>query len=517
MVKRSLLYLRRKYKRSVLLLLLLFVISFSLAVGVTVWNSIGAVTKEVQDRLGTSFLVKMPTLDPENTEYYQSVTRQDGSVTKAYVGKTLDRQLVETIMQVDGVTAYNGEMSVSICVDNTDLIEGLSNIMYQLALEDQDWMDTILYNYADIGGLENLEVYRKTTTLYGNTDTSLYHKFRTGAFKLVEGRHITEEDQRKVLISEELAELNNLHIGDTIDISLREIHLGKYEDVKRVLGNTQLEIVGIFHVNGYQPTGDVVDESEITYNWLLTDIDTVCWVKTIWDENRYKDFVHDFAYDNLSFFVDEPAELGQIISRVELLDQGDISFFDISPDDTMYKSTVDPLNSIRNLVAGLVGAITAGCMIVLLIVFTMWVRSRRQEVAIYLSLGISKCKIIGQFVLEAVIVAALALAIALPVSAPVTDALGNQMLASTIEASQPQEKEYSQEEIYNAAMNGKMSELFTYESGSYAGPESIDFSFGFVQLLVLAALELLIILAAICKGGSFIFKLQPKQILTTLS
>lgn len=47
MVKRSLLYLRRKYKRSALLWLLLFVISCSLAIGVTVWSSIGAVTKDV--------------------------------------------------------------------------------------------------------------------------------------------------------------------------------------------------------------------------------------------------------------------------------------------------------------------------------------------------------------------------------------------------------------------------------------------------------------------------------------
>ncbi|WP_164510321.1 ABC transporter permease [Agathobaculum sp. Marseille-P7918] len=512
MVKRSLLYLCRKYKRSILLFLLLFVISFSLAVGVTVWGSIGAVTKEVQDRLGTSFLVKMPALDPENTEYTEPAFRKDGSVTKVYVGDMLDQKLVDTIMQVDGVTAYNGEMSCYLCADNLELVEGLVDAIYKLTSDNPEH----LVNYLDMGGWDYLETGRRTTKLYGNTDTSLYQKFRTGAFELVEGRHITEKDQRKVLISEELAACNDLHIGDTIDISMREYHLGRYDDVKRILGETQLEIVGIFHVNGFQPTGDVISEDEITYNWLLTDIDTAYWADTVWNKGYYQDFSYGFAYDNLSFFVDKPAELEQIISQVKSLDQGAVSFFDISLDDTMYKSTVDPLNSIRNLVAGLVGAITVGCMIVLLIVFTMWVRSRRQEVAIYLSLGISKVKILGQFVLEAVIVAALALAVALPVSAPITDAIGNQMLASTIAASQPQEKEYSQEEIYNAAMNGKMSELFSYESSSYAGPESIDFSFGFAQLMLLAGLEVLIILAAICKGGSFIYKLQPRQILTTL-
>ncbi len=82
-----------------MLLLLLFTISFSLAVGGTVWNSISAVTHEIQRQLGMSFVFKMPALDPENTEYYQPVTLQDSSTTKAYMGATLDQRLVEEIMQ----------------------------------------------------------------------------------------------------------------------------------------------------------------------------------------------------------------------------------------------------------------------------------------------------------------------------------------------------------------------------------------------------------------------------------
>ena len=95
--------------------------------------------------------------------------------------------------------------------------------------------------------------------------------------------------------------------------------------------------------------------------------------------------------------------------------------------------------------------------------------------------------------------------------------IGNSMLSSTIEAAQPEEKEYSREEIHQAASTGTMSGMFVYESSNYAGPDHIDFSFRLTDFLLLLALELLIILAAICKGGSFIFKLQPKQILTTLS
>ena len=183
----------------------------------------------------------------------------------------------------------------------------------------------------------------------------------------------------------------------------------------------------------------------------------------------------------------------------------------------MYKSTVEPLKSIRNVVTGLTMAIIAGCVIVLLIVFTMWVRSRRQEAAVYLSLGIGKAKILGQFMLEAVIVAAVALAVALPVSVPVSNAVGNRMLAHTLAEAQPEEKSYTDEELYQAALNGKMSELFAYDSGSYAGPEHIAFSLGLKEILLLIALELLIIAAAVCKGGWFLVTLEPRKIMTMMS
>ena len=143
MGKRAILYLRRKYRRSVLLFLLLFIISFSLAVGVTVWNSVGAVTHEIQQQLGTSFVLKMPALDPENTEYYRPVTLQDGSTTKAYMGATLDQRLVEEIMQVDGVSAYNGEQTQWVHVDDMEVNPGAMTLRIEEALADPGRMRSI--------------------------------------------------------------------------------------------------------------------------------------------------------------------------------------------------------------------------------------------------------------------------------------------------------------------------------------------------------------------------------------
>ena len=63
---------------------------------------------------------------------------------------------------------------------------------------------------------------------------------------------------------------------------------------------------------------------------------------------------------------------------------------------------------------------------------------------------------------------------------------------------------------------GALGQLYKYESADYAGPEHIEFTFRLTNFLLLLVLELLLITGAVCKGGSYIFTLQPKQILTGL-
>lgn len=514
MVKRSLLYLRRKYKRSVLLFLLLFVISFCLSVGICVWRSIAVVTHEIQQRLGTSFVVSMHVSLTHHPANLEDVTEPDGTTRKVYTGPHLDDNTIEQIMQIDGVTAYNADNFLEAYphLDELQLVPGMWNWDLQDREEHpEDYTDDerITEEYAIMCS--------RATKLYGNSDTSLASKFRTGAFELVEGRHIRPEDCHVVLLSDKLAELNDLQIGDTISMTARDggVFTGK---ALSVLGEAQLlEIVGLFHVNGYQPTGERVAESDMTYNWAFTDLDTVKVLRRANEQAQYgANYDQEPQYQNVTFFVDDPKHLDEIIDQVKRMDAIDADSFRIAADDTMYKSTVDALNAIRDLIVGVVGIIVIGCTIILLVVFTMWVGSRKKEIAVYLSLGIGKAFIVGQFILEATLVAVLAGTLSFAASQKVPDQIGSQMLASTIEAAQPQEKEYTREELHQAAMSGTMAELMAYESSDYVGPDQIDFSFRITDFLLLLALELLIIVAAICKGGSFIFSLQPRQILTTL-
>ena len=499
MIKRAFLYLRRKKARTALLFLLLFALSLSLAVGVTVWGSVGAVTRGIQQELGTSFVMRVPSYVKNDPAQYEDVKDVDGNTQKYYVGPRLnDDTITQIVSQVDEISAYNADMWHIVWMEDTTLIPGAFS-----DTERGTWSDPLVD--------ESQYMAKFRTDIYGNTETALYSEFRTGSFELAQGRHIVEGDRNKVLVSEQFAERNGLAVGDSITVTTRGLR-----DVREIWGGPlALEIVGIFRVNGYQPTGSRVYEHDMTYNWLLADAETVKDLHEASDAMLYTGRSPEAQYDNVTFFVDDPAQLDTVMDELETLDGLNILDYEIAVDDTMYKSTVDPLNDIRYVVAGAVLAITAACVVVLLIVFTMWVRSRRKEIAIYLSLGLRKCTILGQFLLEAVLVAVAAILVASAVSRPVTNAVGGSMLASAIEAAQPEEQSFSEEELWQAALNGQT--LYHYDSGTYAGPEQIDFTFGFTELIILVGLELLIIIGAVCKGGSFIFTLSPRQILTTLS
>ena len=141
MTRRALLYLRRKKTRTALLFLLLFVLSLSLAVGVTVWSSVGAAVRDVKRSLGTSFIVKMP--DNMTAGPFEMLELNDGTTERTYVGPRVNQQLVDQIMQVDGISSYQAENFTYACVDEINLIEGGYTSALEKELktlrEDPDW------------------------------------------------------------------------------------------------------------------------------------------------------------------------------------------------------------------------------------------------------------------------------------------------------------------------------------------------------------------------------------------
>lgn len=113
MYKRAMTYLKRKYKRSILLLILLFVLAFSLAVSLMIWSGINAAVQETERKLGTSFILETRDQFPPG----ELITAQlrDGGTAQRGVIPCPDQEVVDAIMQqVDGITAYHTEQFTNV-------------------------------------------------------------------------------------------------------------------------------------------------------------------------------------------------------------------------------------------------------------------------------------------------------------------------------------------------------------------------------------------------------------------
>ena len=221
---------------------------------------------------------------------------------------------------------------------------------------------------------ERAKNFKNAVMLTGVNDSTRENKFVSGTYKLVEGKHLQNEDKNKVLMHKDLAQKNHLKVGDHLKI---KSNLYDADNEKQANEIVDLEIKGLF--DGHNK-GSVSAAQELY-------------------ENTYGDTEETAAYQDATFFVKGQYDLNQVVKSLEKLDidwREYVLINGASNYPAMYMS-ISSLYSIANKL--FYGAlIFAGIIVALLLL--LWINARKREIAIMLSLGISKVRIFGQFMIE---------------------------------------------------------------------------------------------------------------------
>ena len=180
-------------------------------------------------------------------------------------------------------------------------------------------------------------------------DSSLDIKFLNGTYKLEEGRHINPDDSCTVLISKELADKNNLSVGDKI--TFQEFETGKTEST--------FTIVGIY--SGTEgTTKQAITPDGIPANSGYIDMDGL---------KKFYDGVNEKleGYDNLDIYTHSPEEAKELMETIKNLPEvkGKTFTFDVNTEDFDLVST--PLSSFGSMVDTAVLTITAIGMLVIVL------------------------------------------------------------------------------------------------------------------------------------------------------
>lgn len=368
LLKRSFLYLFRKWKISILLLLILFMVVTLTLSGIAVLNAEEQKTEEFKEATGTSFSIER--------NYGSGGMETDEKGNTYLKSDAITEDMIKEIGSIEGISGYNATVESIACV-----------------LKDGKY---IPHSKDDLVGWDEVDSHTMSIT---NINTQYSNYFTSHIFELVEGEHITPDTENAIIISEAYAEKNNLKLGDTLTVVNDPLSDDPFVDV---------EVIGIFRV--MRDTADESDDKKVydlsgyfvynDYVFLSADLADKLYV-------NYDD-VGSGKFNVVDFYVENPENLDSIIQEVQNIKDINWKNFNIYTDDEVYQNTEESVDNSSTLIISLIViAIIVSISIISIIVF-MSIKERRREIGILLSIGKSKAIIMFQFIIEMMIIAGIA-------------------------------------------------------------------------------------------------------------
>ena len=219
--------------------------------------------------------------------------------------------------------------------------------------------------------------------------TDQHLDFRSSSFQLVQGKHLSDKARGQILIHQELAKKNKLKVGDSLTLS--SFQMGETPAKEQTF-----KIIGIFSGKKQEKfTGMTSDLSENQVYLPYEDATKLLGLS-------------QQEVTQVTFGVKDPEKIDALLKQVKSLDldwQSLRVVEDRKAFDQMKESsqTLEGLVRIMMIVLLVTGA---GALSLLL---SLWTRERIHEIGVLLSIGKSKGRIFGQFLLEVVLVSLLAL------------------------------------------------------------------------------------------------------------
>ncbi len=374
----------RKPIKSILLFLVVFIISLFFLSGMASRNTSIATQNKTKQAVGAGFLMEANEANKHNRADEILAKKDDGEEGN-FDGVNVEK--IETEYGTSWRVWYDNSFQ-------TLLINDIEKIAAVFGISQYNITTAVTaVNPVNFSRIEDDDVDQSSdllcVSLIGNKDMELDANVLSGNVTIRDGRMITEEDSDVCVISEELAEKNNLSVGDRIQLNDRH-------DVEHA-AVFEAEIVGIYMVQ-QKMTPAMSGDTYRSENIIFTDLGFPEKA-----EGSTSGALYEKAYFKVAD-VDQYDEVKKAIQKVEI----GWERYDLIDNNGNIDTMSQNFNDLENVSLILVLVVAGASLIILFLVFVFWMKGRVQEIGILLALGTPKIKIIGQILLEAFMIAAAA-------------------------------------------------------------------------------------------------------------
>ncbi|WP_313538762.1 ABC transporter permease [Enterococcus sp.] len=423
--QRALKSITRRKGKSFILFLVVFVLGNVIAGAVAIQQSTANVERETKKKMGNVATVEM---EYERFEKETADMPDEERYSEDFYPKTPSVDVYEQIGELSYIKYYD--------YSNTSGFETNKLKLYT----PEDGSMGMGGNYFSLKG--------------GNLTEPL--DMREGLIKLVEGEGFTDKDINEstnaVLVSKEVAEANNLSVGDQLVWDIRsEVYMDSSEaesdEETEDSGSTvvtfdyPVTIAGIFSVvkkddSSQSDQSDSAQQSNQA--WMLMD-----QINTFYASNNFvKEFnkvqmeklwgessedVDDQQYYTPMFVLNSIDDVDAFRQEADALLP---DYYKVVTNTDQYDEIAGGFNRLGVIANYIVIIASIAAMFIISLVVLLFLRDRKQELGIYLSLGESRGKVIGQIVIEVLLVSATALLVSLVTGNLLGGAVSNTLMQS---------------------------------------------------------------------------------------
>ncbi|MGG4396954.1 ABC transporter permease [Paenibacillus thiaminolyticus] len=336
------------------------------------------------------------------------------------------------------------------------------------------------------GGQGNMKM--PNTTINGVRSSELLKEFTEETNKMIEGRPITSEDKDKkvALIEKQLAEHNNLQVGDRLKIQSPD-----------GTSTLDLEIIGIYET----PTIDSNLESAPP---LFHPSNTVYVSNGALKEFSENKEMKGTPIDQAIYYLNDPDHIEDFKAEGEKAGI-DFDLFKLDAHDALYRKMVGPIENVASTSKWIIYLVSFAGSIILGLIIMLTIKERRKELGILLAIGEKKGKLIGQLLVEVLCIASLAFSLSVFTGGTVSQAMGDSLLKKEVTSYEDQQQAENMPG-FSFGMNNDL--------GQDADPiDQIDVRVTSEDMLKLAGLGLVIAILSTILPALSILRLNPKDIL----
>ena len=407
------------------------------------------------------------------------ITNTSDRIIDEYRGQFGIEVTIERNTQTFVDMRQRGEASLGITITNEQYIAFADSDLLQRSVIMNSAM-VYSETVTAIGQTEELRAghgfaIAPTMQLHGNN----WEDFANGHRVLVVGEMPSRINE--VIISEELAELNGISVGDTIRL------YGTVMEQAAALGFTpptyDLIVTGIYFCAA-EGVGAWGSTTMIRQNEVLTVAETM-----------------PGAAVTARYYLNHPSDLAAF--EQELRSKGLHAIFDVNTDEHLYNAIVGPVEGMRGIVMTFMIVVLILGAIILILLSSIVIRERKYEIGVLRAMGMKKVKVALGLWFEMIIITAFCLIIGIFAGSLAVQPISNRLLVQQAENAQN-----IQESLFVGRDLGSLSRVVNDDPIT-----EINILLGINTILQLMLISLLLASVAAFAAISRITKYEPIKIL----